>query len=96
VKIARRDGRDEVGCIVLGRAADDAKVTHWLETAASVPGFIGFAVGRSTFWDALKAYVAGDATRGQTARTIAARYRNWVSVFERSRVSESLAPGRLE
>jgi myo-inositol catabolism protein IolC len=91
VVIARRGGRDEVGCIVLGRAADDAKVTQWLETAASVPGFIGFAVGRSTFWDALAAYVAGDATREQTAHAIAARYRNWTEVFERGRASESHA-----
>jgi myo-inositol catabolism protein IolC len=85
VEIARRDGRDEVGCIVLGRAADDAKVTRWLETAASVPGFIGFAVGRSTFWGPLAAYVAGDTTRQQTVHAIAARYRNWTAVFERSR-----------
>jgi myo-inositol catabolism protein IolC len=85
VEIARRDGRDEVGCIVLGRAASDVKVTQWLETAASVPGFIGFAVGRSTFWGPLAAYVAGDTTRQQTVHAIAARYRNWTAVFERSR-----------
>ena len=86
VETARRDGRDEVGCIVLGRAADETKVEHWLETAASVPGFIGFAVGRTTFWDALGAYVSGDATREQTAHAIAARYLHWTAVFERSRV----------
>ena len=85
VGIARRDGRDEVGCIVLGRAAADEKVIHWLETAASVPGFIGFAVGRSTFWDAMAAYVAGSATREETSHAIASRYRNWTAVFERSR-----------
>jgi myo-inositol catabolism protein IolC len=85
VEVARRDGRDEVGCIVLGRAADDARVIHWLETAASVPGFIGFAVGRSTFWDAMAAYVSGDVTREQAAHAIGVRYRNWTEVFERSR-----------
>jgi myo-inositol catabolism protein IolC len=86
VETARRDGRDEVGCIVLGRAADETKVEHWLETAASVPGFIGFAVGRTTFWDALAAYVSGDATREQTAHAISVRYLHWAAVFERSRV----------
>ncbi len=31
----RRDGgRDRVGCIVLGRGEDDAKVHEWLATAA--------------------------------------------------------------
>src|SRR4029079_6692499 len=70
VETARRDGRDEVGCIVLGHGADETKVVHWLETAASVPGFIGFAVGRTTFWNALKDYVSGEATREETARSI--------------------------
>jgi myo-inositol catabolism protein IolC len=86
VEIARRDGRDEVACIVLGRAADETRVIHWLETAASVPGFIGFAVGRTTFWNALTAYVSGGATREETARSIAERYRDWVAIFEGSHV----------
>ena len=58
VETARRDGRRDVGCIVLGRGADEKKVVSWLETAASVPGFIGFAVGRTTFWDAVADYEA--------------------------------------
>ena len=45
VAAARRGGRDQVGCIVLGRGEDDQKVREWLATAAAVPGFIGFAVG---------------------------------------------------
>ena len=54
VAAARSRGRDEVGCIILGRGEDDSKVQHWLTTAAGVPGFIGFAVGRTTFWDQLE------------------------------------------
>ena len=53
VAAVRRGGRDRVGCIILGRGEDDAKVRGWLTTAAGVPGFIGFAVGRTTFWDPL-------------------------------------------
>ncbi len=53
VTVARRGGRDKVGCIVLGRGEDDKKVREWLTTAARVPGFIGFAVGRTTFWEPL-------------------------------------------
>ena len=41
VETARRDGRTNVGCIVLGRGADEAKVVHWLTIAASVPGSLG-------------------------------------------------------
>ena len=49
VEMARRDGRGHVSCIVLGRGADEHKLARWLETAASVPGFVGFAVRRTTF-----------------------------------------------
>ncbi|HET7744352.1 MAG TPA: DUF2090 domain-containing protein, partial [Gaiellaceae bacterium] len=48
---ARASGRDGVECIVLGRGGDESKVVHWLETGASVPGFVGFAVGRTIWWD---------------------------------------------
>jgi myo-inositol catabolism protein IolC len=84
VEIAQRDGRRDVGCIVLGRGADEQKVTGWLETAAAVPGFIGFAVGRTTFWAAVADYEAGKATRQEAASRIATRYREWVNVFERA------------
>jgi 5-dehydro-2-deoxygluconokinase len=65
VGAARRNGRDKVGCIVLGRGEDDEKVRQWLAAAASVPGFIGFAVGRTTFWEPLMNWRAKkpDATR---------------------------------
>lgn len=51
VVAARWDGRDRVSCIVLGRGEDERKVRKWLTTAAGVPGLIGFAVDRTTFWD---------------------------------------------
>ncbi|HJR53057.1 MAG TPA: DUF2090 domain-containing protein [Gemmatimonadota bacterium] len=82
VATARRGGRHEVGCIVLGRGVDEKKVTDWLEVAASVPGFIGFAVGRTTFWEPVADYVAKRTTRQETVSRIAERYRGWVEIFE--------------
>jgi myo-inositol catabolism protein IolC len=92
VDAVRRDGRDDVGCIVLGRGADEAKVTAWLETAAAVPGFIGFAVGRTTFWDAIADYEAKKATRQEAASRVAQRYREWVAIFERARAGRLSPP----
>ena len=67
VTAARRGGRDRVGCIILGRGEDDQKVREWLSTAATVPGFIGFAVGRTSFWDPLIAWRAKeDHARGRS------------------------------
>jgi len=56
VAAAQRDGRSNVGCIVLGRGENDRKVVEWLSIAAAVPGFIGFAVGRTSFWEPLVAW----------------------------------------
>jgi 5-dehydro-2-deoxygluconokinase len=85
VAAARRNGRDKVGCIVLGRGEDDKKVREWLATAAPVPGFIGFAVGRTTFWDPLMDMRAKKTTREAAATEIARRYREWVDIFEKAR-----------
>jgi myo-inositol catabolism protein IolC len=84
VATVRRDGRDEIGCIVLGHGADEKKVLEWLETAASVPGFIGFAVGRTTFWDAVAGYVGKQLTRQEAAALVGRRYGEWAAVFERA------------
>ena len=83
VAAARRAGRDKVGCIVLGRGEDDKKVRQWLTTAAGVPGFIGFAVGRTVFWEPLVDYRANKITRDAAVAKIAASYREWVDLFEK-------------
>ena len=85
VAAARRGGRDRVGCIILGRGEDDAKVRQWLTTAAAVPGFIGFAVGRTTFWNPLVDYRAERITRDEAVAKIAASFREWVDLFEAAR-----------
>jgi myo-inositol catabolism protein IolC len=87
VAAVRRGGRDHVGCIVLGRGEDDAKVREWLTAAAGVPGFIGFAVGRTTFWDPLTDWRAEKATREASVAEIARRYREWVDIFEHAKAS---------
>jgi 5-dehydro-2-deoxygluconokinase len=84
---ARSGGRENVACVVLGRGADDAKVDHWLTQAAPVDGFIGFAIGRSIWWDPLKAYVDGKIERAAGARKIAENFLRFVAVYERSRAS---------
>jgi myo-inositol catabolism protein IolC len=81
---ARTGGRDGVVCVVLGRGADDAKVDRWLEQAAPVEGFVGFAIGRSIWWNPLKEYVDGKIERSVGAREIAENYLRFVKVYERA------------
>jgi 5-dehydro-2-deoxygluconokinase len=87
VATARAGGRDRVGCIVLGRGADERKVRDWLTTAASVPGFVGFAIGRTVFWEPLVDYRAGKKTREAASSEIERRYREFIGAFETARRS---------
>jgi len=82
VAAARRGGRNRVGCIILGRGEDDSKVREWLTTAAAVQGFIGFAVGRTSFWDPLVDWRAKKITRNAAVTEIARRYHAFVKIFE--------------
>jgi myo-inositol catabolism protein IolC len=77
----RRGARDGVACVVLGRGADDAAVDHWLRTGSGVPGYIGFAIGRSIWWDPLKGFVDGNLGREEAAKQIAANYRRFIDVY---------------
>jgi myo-inositol catabolism protein IolC len=90
VTIARRHGRDRVGCIVLGRGENAQKVREWLTTAAGVPGFIGFAVGRTDFWEPLVGWRDKKTTREAAVAEIARRYQEFVEVFESARIGSSV------
>lgn len=78
---AQRDGRTNVGIIVLGRGEDEEHVKHWLQAGASVSGIIGFAVGRTVFLDALKEFRAGTMTREQATARIASRFALFYEIF---------------
>ena len=75
-------GREGVTCVLLGRGASTEKVEQWLEQAAPVEGFIGFAIGRSIWWDALHSYLDKTLTRDDAAATIADNYLHFVTVYE--------------
>jgi myo-inositol catabolism protein IolC len=79
---ARRDGRDGVVCVVLGRGADDAKVEHWLRQGAPVEGYAGFAIGRTIWWDALKGFLGGNLEREDAAQQVADNYRRFVQIYD--------------
>jgi myo-inositol catabolism protein IolC len=79
---ARAGGRDRVGCVVLGRGADAAKVEHWLRQGAAVRGYRGFAIGRTLWWDQLKGYLDGSLSREDAATRISGNYRRAIAVYE--------------
>jgi len=82
---ARSAGRDRVACIILGRGSSDAQVEHWLRQEAGVPGFIGFAIGRTIWQQALKNWLARKLDRAAATRAIADNYLRMIDVYEAAR-----------
>lgn len=85
-RIVRRQGRNGVSCIVLGRGATDERVEAWLRAAAGLSGYIGFAIGRSIFEDEIRNFSVdpNGYDRETGAARIAAKYRRLISVYERA------------
>ncbi|HYM58305.1 MAG TPA: DUF2090 domain-containing protein [Solirubrobacteraceae bacterium] len=75
------EARQGVTCVLLGRGAGTDRVDHWLQQAAPVEGFVGFAIGRSIWWDALKGFLEGDLDRGAAAEQIGENYLRFVKVY---------------
>ena len=58
---------------------------EWLTTVGTVEGFIGFAVGRTSFWDPLVDMRAKKIAREDAVAETARRYREFVDIFENAR-----------
>ncbi len=81
------EGREGVTCVLLGRGASTEKVEEWLRAASPVQGFIGFAIGRSIWWDALKGFLDKELDREAAATKIAENYLHFVNVYEKQHVA---------
>jgi myo-inositol catabolism protein IolC len=81
-------GREKVVCVLLGRGASDEKVDHWLRQAAPVEGFIGFAIGRSIWGDALTGYINGSLERQAAARQVCEKYLRFLNVYEAAEAAQ--------
>lgn len=81
-RLLQSGGRGRVKAVVLGRGADRDRVEQWLRTAAAVPGYAGFAIGRTIWWDAVQGWKDGAVSREQAVATIARLYRHFVDVYE--------------
>ncbi len=81
------EGREGVTSVLLGRGASDEKVDEWLKVAAPVEGFIGFAIGRSIWWDSLKGFLEEGLDRRKAAEQIADNYLRFIKVYDDAEAS---------
>lgn len=80
VKQAQSGGR-KVGVITLGRGESKEKVQEWLKVGAKIPGVIGFAVGRTIFWEPLADHKAGKTTRKEAVEKVAQNYQEFTELW---------------
>ncbi|SER17017.1 Myo-inositol catabolism protein IolC [Microlunatus flavus] len=79
VAAAKRDGRD-ADCIVLGRDAPQETLDHWLQVAAPVDGFVGFAIGRSIWKEPLQRYL-DDGDEAAFLEVVGQNYLHYVRTY---------------
>ena len=84
-EVIRSGNREDVIAVVLGRGANNEKVNQWLEAGASVPGYKGFAIGRSIFWDALQGWFTQECSREEAVEQIAERYLGFISAYQKAK-----------
>ncbi len=85
VEQARASGRNDVGLIILGRGEDEERVREWLSTGAKTEGVVGFAVGRTVFWQPLLDYKDDKTSRAEAVSRIAGTYQGLFELFLESR-----------
>ena len=83
-QLVRRDGRDRVSCVVLGRGASNDAVDDWLRAGSGLEGYIGFAIGRSIFGESVRAYAADPDgfDRDAAIEKIRRNYVRFIDVYE--------------
>lgn len=77
---AQAGGR-KAGIITLGRGENKEKVREWVKVGAKIPGVVGFAVGRTIFWDAIKGFKEKTLTRAQAVQMVADNYKEFVDLW---------------
>jgi myo-inositol catabolism protein IolC len=81
VKQAQSGGR-KAGVITLGRGESKEMVQKWLAVGAQIPGIIGFAVGRTIFWQPLVEHKAGTINQDEAVEKIALNYIDFVKLWQ--------------
>lgn len=78
---ARKEERGNVGIIILGRAENRDKVETWIRTGNKIKGIIGFAVGRTVFWEPLTEYKNGKIEKEKAIEVIRDNFLHFYHVF---------------
>ena len=67
--------------IILGRAGSKTKVKKWLKDAIQFKEIIGFAVGRTIFFESLKSYLSKEISREEAIDIIAKDFNYFIKTW---------------
>lgn len=73
--------------IILGRGADASQVERWIAVGAGVEKVIGFAIGRTVFWQPLLDYKNERIDKGVAIERIANNFSRFYRIFIESKES---------
>ncbi len=77
-----KSGKPNASIITLGRGESMKRVQDWIRTGAETSGVIGFAVGRTIFWEPLVALKNEKIDRKTAVANIANNYLGLVSKWK--------------
>jgi myo-inositol catabolism protein IolC len=78
---AQKGERENVGIVILGRAENQEKVEKWIKAGNKIEGVIGFAVGRTIFWNPLTEYKNGKIEKEKVIETISNNFLHFFRIF---------------
>jgi 5-dehydro-2-deoxygluconokinase len=81
VSQAQNEGRRNVKVVILGRGETQETVEKWIKTGAKVKGIIGFAIGRTIFWNPLTEYINGKIEKIQAVEMINSNFLHFYNLF---------------
>lgn len=81
IQEARKNGRDNVSVVILGRGENKETVEKWVKTGSKIPGIIGFAIGRTIFWEPLVMFKDAKITREEAIKEISDNYIHFYKLF---------------
>jgi myo-inositol catabolism protein IolC len=82
--MAQRGGR-QARCLAGGRHAPYDTLKYWLQVAAPIPGWAGFAIGGSIWWDPLHAHLRHFNTAGEARRRVKNAYLDYARYYLKAR-----------
>ena len=73
--------RRNVGIVISGRGEVQDKVKEWIKAGRKIKGVIGFAVGKTIFWEPLIEYKNGKIEKEKVIETVSSNFLHFYHIF---------------